>query len=343
MKLQNFLGTTNKYDWKQIAADQELTRQIQQRLIDLNLLKPPIDGKFGPVSTAALQRFQKLMQCQETGFLGAKTAEKLIETKQQDIVFPPPVLKVIQDTFFKARPLQSSTLSESEKQKIEAGTVLELIAFEFVRDHLRITLRKDSFKNSKIWYVYKPDIQVLREGIVIYPKPKPQSLKLPNFPYKSQLDNFYNPTGACNVTSMAMCLQFLGKSRRDNIGQFEDELYEYTLNKGLSRWNPYDLAKLVEDYGAKDLFKENAVIEEVQDWLTDGKPAVIHGYFTTFGHIMPVVGYDGIGFYVNDPYGEWFSSGYDKSASGAYLHYSYDLIRRVCMADGDFWVHFISK
>lgn len=51
MKLQNFLGTTNKYDWKQIAADQELTRQIQQRLIDLNLLKPPIDGKFGPVST----------------------------------------------------------------------------------------------------------------------------------------------------------------------------------------------------------------------------------------------------------------------------------------------------
>ncbi|MGB5959289.1 MAG: C39 family peptidase [Coleofasciculaceae cyanobacterium] len=343
MKLQNFLGTTKKYDWKQIAADQELTRQIQQRLIDLNLLGPPIDGKFGPVSTAALQRFQKLMQCQETGFLGAETAEKLIETKQQDIVFPPPVLKVIQDTFFKARPLQSSTLSEPEKQKIEAGTVLELVAFEFVRDHLRITLRKDSFKNSKIWYVYKPDIQILREGIVIYPKPKPQSLKLPNFPYKSQLDNFYNPTGACNVTSMAMCLQFLGKSRRDNIGQFEDELYEYTLNKGLSRWSPYDLAKLVEDYGAKDLFKNNAVIEEVQDWLADGKPVVIHGYFTTFGHIMPVVGYDQTGLYVNDPYGEWFPSGYDKSASGAYLHYSYDLIRRVCMADGDFWVHFISK
>ena len=118
--------------------------------------------------------------------------------------------------------------------------------------------------------------------------------------------NFYNPTGACNVTSMAMCLQFIGKPRRDNVGQFEDELYEYTLNKGLNRWSPYDLAKLVVDYGAKDTFKDNAVIEEVQDWLTDGKPVVIHGYFTSFGHIMPVVGYDETGLYVNDPYGEWF-------------------------------------
>ncbi|NEN93768.1 MAG: peptidoglycan-binding protein, partial [Okeania sp. SIO3H1] len=29
--------------------------------------------------------------------------------------------------------------------------------------------------------------------------------------------------------------------------------------------------------------------------------------------------------------------------SGAYLHYSYRLIRNVCMPDGSFWVHFISK
>lgn len=343
MKLQNFLGTTSKYDWKAIAANPELARQIQQRLIDLDLLEPPVDGKFGPVSTAALQRFQRLMQCQEPGFLGAKTAEKLIETKPQDIPFPPPVLKTVKDTFLKARPLQSSTLSEAEKQKIDAGKVLELVSYEVVRDHLRVTLRKDSFKNSKTWYVYKPDIQILREGKVVYPKPKPNSLQLSNFPYKPQLDNFYNPTGACNVTSMAMCLQFLGKPRRDNIGQFEDELYEYTLNQGLSRWNPYDLAKMVVDYNAKDIFKENATIEEVQDWLTDRKPVVIHGYFTSFGHIMPVVGYDQTGFYVNDPYGEWFPSGYDNSANGAYLHYSYDLIRRVCMADGNFWVHFISK
>ncbi len=41
--------------------------------------------------------------------------------------------------------------------------------------------------------------------------------------------------------------------------------------------------------------------------------------------------------------GEWFASGYNNHANGAYLHYCYDLIRRVGMADGNFRVHFISK
>ncbi len=344
MKLQNILGTNKKLDVKAIAADQELTRQIQIRLIDLGLLDPPADGIFGPVSTAALARFHKLIQCtDEPGFIGAKTAQKLIEAKRSDLKFPPPVLKIVKETFLKARPIDVFDLSDAEKQKIETGKVFELVSYEVVRDHIRVAFRKDSFKNSKIWYVYRPHVQILEEGKVIYPKLKPKSFQLANFPYKPQLDNYYNPTGACNVTSMAMCLQFLGKPRRDNIGQFEDELYEYALNKGYNRWNPYDLVKIVIDYGAKDTFKENGTFEEIKDWLVDGNPTVIHGYFTSFGHIMPVVGYDETGLFVHDPYGEWFASGYDNNASGAYLHYSYDLIRRVCMADGNFWVHFISK
>jgi hypothetical protein len=55
------------------------------------------------------------------------------------------------------------------------------------------------------------------------------------------------------------------------------------------------------------------------------------------------VGYDEFGFIVHDPYGEWFSSGYRTDLSGSYLHYSYRLITRVCIPDGSFWVHFISK
>jgi len=55
------------------------------------------------------------------------------------------------------------------------------------------------------------------------------------------------------------------------------------------------------------------------------------------------VGYDEYGFIVHDPYGEWFSSGYRTDLSGSYLNYSYLLIRRVCIPDGSFWVHFISK
>ncbi|MCC3412116.1 MULTISPECIES: C39 family peptidase [unclassified Microcoleus] len=342
MKLQNFLKSKIRYDSRAIAADDELSRQIQSRLIDLGLLKPPVDGIFGPLSTAALHRFQTLMKCGEPGFLGAITAQKLIETKPADIPKPRPILKILKDTIFKSKPLASSQLQEAEKQVIPAGKEFELLAFAPIRGHIRVALRNESFKGSGIWYVYGGHAQVTLDGVLLYPKPNPPTVRL-GIPYRSQMDNLYNPTGSCNVTSIAMCLDFLRVPRRQKTGQYEDELYQYAIDKGYSRWEPRDLAKIVRDYGAQDYFTENATIDDVQDWLASGNPAVIHGYFTSFGHIIVAAGYDSEGFFVHDPYGEWFPTGYDTTVSGSYLHYSYRLIRSVCMADGNFWVHFISK
>lgn len=89
MKLQDFLGKEEKWGFEAIAQDSELTRQIQILLIGLGLLEPPADGKFGPVSTAALKKFQELTKTGETEFLGAVTAKKLIETKPEDLPKPP--------------------------------------------------------------------------------------------------------------------------------------------------------------------------------------------------------------------------------------------------------------
>ena len=342
MRLQNFLKSKIRYDSRAIAADDDLSRQIQSRLIDLGLLKPPVDGIFGPLSTAALHRFQTLMKCGEPGFLGAVTAQKLIEAKPGDIPKPRPILKTTRNTIFKSKPLASSQLQDSEKQVIPAGKEFELLAFVPIRGHIRVALRNESFKGSGIWYVFGGHAQVTLDGALLYPKPNPPTVRL-GIPYRSQMDNLNNPTGACNVTSIAMCLDFLRIPRRRRTGQFEDELYEYAIAKGYSRWDPYDLAKIVRDYGAQDFYTENATIDDVQDWLASGNPAVIHGYFTSFGHILVAAGYDSEGFFVHDPYGEWFPTGYDTTVSGAYLHYSYRLIRNVCMADGNFWVHFISK
>ena len=342
MRLQNFLKSKIRYDSRAIAADDDLSRQIQSRLIDLGLLKPPVDGMFGPLSTAALHRFQTLMKCGEPGFLGAITAQKLIEAKPGDIPKPRPILKILKDTIFKSKPLASSQLQEAEKQVIPAGKQFELLAFAPIRGHIRVALRNESFKGSGIWYVFGGHAQITLDGVLLYPKPNPPTVRL-GIPYRSQMDNLNNPTGACNVTSIAMCLDFLRIPRRRRTGQFEDELYEYAIAKGYSRWDPYDLAKIVRDYGAQDFYTENATIDDVQDWLASGNPAVIHGYFTSFGHIIVAAGYDSEGFFVHDPYGEWFPTGYDTTVSGAYLHYSYRLIRNVCMADGNFWVHFISK
>jgi peptidoglycan hydrolase-like protein with peptidoglycan-binding domain len=95
MKLQNFLGTAEKWGYEAIANDVELSRQIQVLLIGLGLLEPPADGKFGPVSTAALKEFQQLLNTGEPEFLGAVTAKKLIEAKKDDL--PKPALKLGND------------------------------------------------------------------------------------------------------------------------------------------------------------------------------------------------------------------------------------------------------
>jgi hypothetical protein len=252
------------------------------------------------------------------------------------------VLKVLNATMLKKKPIQSSELLDSHKQPLESGKELEVHSFTIERDHLRIAFAKEKFHGFNTWYAFGKHIQILREGAVVYPKPRPARVTLP-IPYKSQLDNEENPNGSCNVTSLAMCLEFLGISGRQPTQQFEDELYNYAIARGLSRHDPHDLALIVEAYGARDDFRANAKIEEVQDWLATGNPAVIHGYFTSFGHIIVVTGYNETGFWVHDPFGEWTSSGYRMDLSGESLHYSYNLIRRVCIPDGNFWVHFISK
>jgi uncharacterized protein YvpB len=169
--------------------------------------------------------------------------------------------------------------------------------------------------------------------------------------YRSQRNNELNPDGACNVTSLAMCLDFLGADRKrpDLFRQFEDELYDYAESVGYSRHHGEDLALISQDYGVPDRFTKTASgIEEVQRHLAAGRPAIVHGYFTDFGHIIVLVGYDEDGFIVHDPYGEWFSWGYDRNgpenqAKGAFKHYSYELIQRTCIDSEGFWVHFMGE
>ncbi|NEP78667.1 MAG: peptidoglycan-binding protein [Okeania sp. SIO3B3] len=342
MELKDFLGTDLKYDVKTLADDEHLTREIQAILIDLNMLNPPVDGIFGPLTTAALHRFQVDRKSGEAGYLGEKTTKKLFEAIEANIPASPIILKTKKDTILKYRPLQSSQLTESEKHHIPANQEFQLLAYVPVRNHFRIAFWNNKHNSLGVWYIYEKHIEIIENNQVVHPKLKPDTVRI-KVPYKSKLDDWYNPTGLCNITSIASCLEFLQANRRSNYGQFEEELYEYALNLGYSRHSPDHLARIVRDYGCRDNFKTNATIEEVKDWLIAGSPVAIHSYFTAFGHLIVGVGFDNEGLFIHDPYGEWFSTGYRTDLSGAYLHYSYRLIRNVCMPDGSFWVHFISK
>jgi Peptidase_C39 like family len=258
-------------------------------------------------------------------------------------------LKTLTPTVLKRKPIQSTELPEEMKRSLAGDISLAVESYAVDRNYVRVILPADSANSPQLWYVFGEHVYLYDEqGARIYPRRVPPQAQL-DVPYKSQRDNLLNPDGACNVTSLAMCLAFFGLGPSGEYGQLEDELYDYAERKGLSRHDPHDLAQIVQAYGYRDKFRTDATFAQVKEWLCDGKPAVVHGYFTDFGHILVLTGYDDQGFIVNDPFGEWFEWGYDRNApgepdtKGQGLRYSYGLITRLCMPDNGFWVHFISK
>jgi peptidoglycan hydrolase-like protein with peptidoglycan-binding domain len=329
----------------EVAENKVLTTEIQQRLTDLKLLTPPVDGIFGELTSAAYQRFQELNGIEEEQeALGPKTITAFMTATPHTLSIPKLSIQAITKTIFKTVPLQSSLLTANEQFPVEIGQNFTLANYERGhRGHYRITLQ-DAIRGNRVWYAFEEHVQVIEGNRTLTQPQQPASSVRLNVPFKSQLDNYYNPQGACNVTSIAMCLRYLGVPRYDNrYRQFEDELYRWCLDRGYSRHNPEHLARVVRDYKRKDEFTYWGTIERCQTHLRGGNPCVIHGYFTSFGHIIVLVGFDANGFIVHDPYGEWFPNGYRTDKSGAFLHYSYNLIRRTCIPDGQFWVHYISR
>jgi GH24 family phage-related lysozyme (muramidase) len=94
------------------------------------------------------------------------------------------VMKAVSDTWLKQSTQQASLLPNHQRQFLKAGTVLPLSGFSVEQtDHLKISLGRDQqgkqifFQGRNTWYVYRTDVQVLRDGKVIAtglePKPDP--------------------------------------------------------------------------------------------------------------------------------------------------------------------------
>lgn len=267
----------------------------------------------------------------------------------------PASIKITQDTILKQSTIDASQLPEQDKVAIAAGRVFNLQSWATASNsHFKITLLWEALGNPprNTWYVYAPHFQFINKQpqVIEIPTTPPQPPGLPtskqlNIPYKSQLDNQLNPTGACNVTSFAMVMTYFQIKGSTGVGQLEDELYQYMENNGLSRWDPYDLATMSRAYGLVNNFTTRGTLSDIRKAIAEGRPCIIHGYFTTFGHIIVVRGYDPYGFFVNDPYGQWTSSGYRNDLSGANLHYSNSLIQAKCSPEGEdyLWIHRLSR
>lgn len=145
------------------------------------------------------------------------------------------------------------------------------------------------------------------------------------------------------LTCIAMCLAFLKADRKARYQQlsWEEELYQYARESGYPPNSPDSLVKIVREYGKTDRFSHYATIEQLEDHLDGGFPVALHGYFTPSGHIVVLVGYEQDDFFVHDPYGEWFQTGYRADLPGAFQRHSYEFIREIC--GEELWVHLISN
>ena len=86
MKIQDIIDS-QVLSLAQIKEDSELVREIQKILIyRFFLLEPPVDGKFGPLSTAAFKKFQQVAGCLNTDILDFQTAEFLLHLPRKKVV-----------------------------------------------------------------------------------------------------------------------------------------------------------------------------------------------------------------------------------------------------------------
>jgi GH24 family phage-related lysozyme (muramidase) len=83
-------------------------------------------------------------------------------------------LEINVDTWLKQAPVQSNELAVGEKQLLPAGTVLPIVGFLIERNHVKVTFGKTTdgqqieFIGKNTWYLYKPHVDILLNGIPIY-------------------------------------------------------------------------------------------------------------------------------------------------------------------------------
>jgi uncharacterized protein YvpB len=163
--------------------------------------------------------------------------------------------------------------------------------------------------------------------------------ELPPVPYFYQFANALSPGATCQNTSIAMVLNYLGwRGRPDDI----------TRAYGRARaQTPSGLAEVFNAYArelglsARMTPTQSGSLAGLRAELDRGEPVVIHGYFTSAGHVVVVLGYDAGGYYVNDPAGTWsqsfkggYPNGWEPSAGRAVYYSKAAFERAVSTLDG---------
>ena len=165
-------------------------------------------------------------------------------------------------------------------------------------------------------------------------------------PYFFQYNNSYSPGASCQNTSMAMVLKYYGWN-----GTPDTITARFGKNRAQS---PAGLAsifnQLATEMGSSRRLRAhtNGRVSDVRALLSQGKPVIVHGYFTGSGHVIVLTGYSGSHYTANDPAGRWnqsFKGGYSGgSTSGRAIRYSAAALEKAIVSTNGYnsvpiWYH----
>lgn len=169
-------------------------------------------------------------------------------------------------------------------------------------------------------------------------------------PYFYQYNNLLHPGSSCQNTSIAMVLSHLGW-----VGTPDDITAEWGKDYAQAPDNlSYLFNTLANEHwlGGVLWTTTDGSIEDFRSSATQDNIMIVHGYFTGYGHVLVVTGFDGDNYRVNDPAGQWnlsFMGGYGQEDTSGHdiLYPKEEFEAAISTSDGvqflPIWYHVLRR
>ncbi|MXY80599.1 MAG: hypothetical protein F4Y91_00610, partial [Gemmatimonadetes bacterium] len=167
---------------------------------------------------------------------------------------------------------------------------------------------------------------------------------IPDVPYFHQHSNRINPSGSCQNTCIAIVLKYYGA----------DDITPDVIS---AKWGTHvaqttgGLEKVFNEEAAlrgltvRDQSTETGLLRELHALLDAGRPVIVHGGFSSVGHLMVLVGYDERFYYAMDPASQWterLNGGFTNTNDphiGRYTRYGRDAVENAIVSRGFIRMH----
>ena len=167
---------------------------------------------------------------------------------------------------------------------------------------------------------------------------------IPDVPYFHQQSNRINPAGSCQNTCVAIVLKYYGADdiTPDMISAKWGTHVAQTTG-GLER--VFNEEAALRGLSVRDQATETGLLRELHALLDAGRPVIVHGGFSTVGHLIVLVGYDERFYFAMDPASQWterLNGGFTNTNDphiGRYTRYGRDAVENAIVSRGFIRMH----